>query len=349
MPGVSRRYCHDVFIPAPGLKKNVSCALRSAKLLLASIAMPVDHENDLLLITCASGKQASRLLPLLYGTWKRLRLVVNSPSSEQRLKQQYPDASVTRASLENIDEARRIMAGVTTVFHIGPSFHPHETEIGYFMVDAAAEEARQGTFKHFVYSSVLNTQLRKMMNHDCKRYVEEYLMESGLDYTILQPTHFMDTFPVAQLLSQPEPLYRANWSTSVPFSFIALQDLAEAAATVIEERDRHYLAQYPLSSTRTLPYDEVIGNVSQAIGKHIKVETRPVIEATNALLDMLFGGADKAHPRTRDAAHRMVLFYNYHGLKGNPNVLEWLIGRKPTAHADWVQAQVQSVQKLRTG
>lgn len=217
------------------------------------------------------------------------------------------------------------------------------------MVDAAAEEARHGTFKHFAYSSVLNTQLRKMMNHDCKRYVEEYLMESGLDYTILQPTHFMDTFPVAQLLSQPEPLYRANWSTNVPFSFIALQDLAEAAATVIEERDTHYLAQYPLSSTRTLPYDEVIGNVSRAIGKHIKVETRPVIEATNALLDMLFGGADKAHPRTRDAAQRMVLFYNYHGLKGNPNVLEWLIGRKPTAHADWVQAQVQSVQKLRTG
>ncbi|KAL0264396.1 hypothetical protein SLS55_000346 [Diplodia seriata] len=311
--------------------------------------MTVDHENDLLLITCASGKQASRLLALLHNKWKRLRLVVNSPSSEQRLKQQYPGADVTRASLENVDEARRIMAGVATVCHIGPSFHPHETEMGYFMIDAAVEEARHGTFKHFVYSSVLNTQLRKMMNHDCKRYVEEYLMESGLNYTILQPTHFMDNFPVAQLLSQPEPVYRANWNTSIPFSFIALQDLAEAAATVIEERDKHYLAQYPLSSTRAISYDEVIQTVGQAIGKNVRVETRPVTEAADALLTMLFGGADKAHPRTRDIAQRMILFYNYHGLKGNPNVLEWLIGRKPTAHAEWVRAQVQNAESRKTG
>ncbi|OJD35391.1 nucleoside-diphosphate-sugar epimerase [Diplodia corticola] len=240
------------------------------------------------------------------------------------------------------------MAGVTTVLHIGPSFHPHETEMGYFMVDAAVQEAKRGTFKHFIYSSVLNTQLRKMMNHDCKRYVEEYLIESGLDYTILQPTHIMDTFPVAHLLSQAEPVYQANWNTSVPFSFIALQDLAEAAATVIEERDKHYLAQYPLSSTRALPYDEVIQTVGQAIGKNVRVETRPVTEAADALLTMMFG-ADKAHPSTRDIAQRMVLFYNYHGLKGNPNVLEWLIGRKPTAHADWVRAQVQDAEKGKTG
>ncbi|GME38566.1 Nucleoside-diphosphate-sugar epimerase [Neofusicoccum parvum] len=307
--------------------------------------MSVDYENDLLLITCASGKQASRLLPLLYGKWKRLRLVVHSPASEARLKQQYPAADVTRANLENVDETRRIMAGVTTVFHVGPSYHPHETEIGYFMVDAAVE---QGT-SHFVYSSVLNTQLRKMMNHDCKRYVEEYLMESGLNFSILQPSHFMDMFPLALLLSQSEPVYQANWKTTVPFSFVALQDLAEAAAKVIEEREKHFMAQYPLCSTLPMPYAEVVRVVGQEIGKDIRIETRPVVEAADALLKMLFGSADKAHPRTRDAAHRMVLFYNYHGLQGNPNILEWLIGRKPTSHRDWVRAQVQNAEEAKTG
>lgn len=43
-----------------------------------------------------------------------------------------------------------------------------------------------------MYSSVLNPQLRKLMNHDCKRHVEEYLIESGLNFTVLQPSHFMN-------------------------------------------------------------------------------------------------------------------------------------------------------------
>lgn len=57
------------------------------------------------------------------------------------------------------------MTGVTTVFYIGPSFHPHETEIGYFIIDTTVSSGT--TFKHFVYSSVLDSQLRKPVNHDC--------------------------------------------------------------------------------------------------------------------------------------------------------------------------------------
>lgn len=309
--------------------------------------MSVSHENDLLLLTCASGKQASRLIPLLHGKWRRLRLVVNSGPSEDRLKKQWPNTEVIRADLEKSQDCRRIMVDVTTVFHIGPTLHPHETEIGYFMIDAAVHEAQHGSFKHFVYSSVLGSQLRKLMNHDCKRYVEEYLFESGLDYTVLQPTHFMDLFPVAMLMGQVEPVYTANWNPEVPFSFVALQDLADAAARVIEEREKHFLAQYPLSSTRAYPYTEVVKLVGEAIGKEIRVETRGIEDATQALTAMLSGstGHTSVHPKARDTAHRLILYYNYHGLAGNPNVLEWLIGRKPTTHQEWVKVQVQNARQ----
>ena len=55
------------------------------------------------------------------------------------------------------------------------------------MIDAAKSHG----VSHFIYASVLHPCLRKLMNHDCKRYVEEYLIESGLPYTILQPSHFI--------------------------------------------------------------------------------------------------------------------------------------------------------------
>ncbi|KAJ4420579.1 hypothetical protein N0V82_004247 [Gnomoniopsis sp. IMI 355080] len=301
--------------------------------------MPVDHETDLLLITCASGKQASHILPLLCGTWKRFRLVVNSTSSEGRLKKHYPNAEVTCTDLYNPTNCQRIMTGVTTVLHIGPSFHPHETEIGYFMIDAARSSG--ASFKHFIYSSVLDSQLRKLMNHDCKRYVEEYLFESGLNYTILQPTHFMDMFPLAQLLEQEQPVYTASWNPDVTFSFLALRDLGEAAAKVIDERERHYLAQYPLCSTGAYSHKGVMQIVSESIGKKITLKTLGIEEGSKALLAMLCGDAENAPLQTRDAAYRLLLYYNHHGLKGNPNVLEWLIGRKPTTHQEWVRDQVQ--------
>lgn len=124
---------------------------------------------------------------------------VYSPASETRLRSQYPDAEVVRADITLTVDIQRILKGVTAVLHIGPSFHPREPEIGFLMIDAACKEARNGgAFKHFVYSSVLHPQLRKLMNHDCKRYVEEYLIESGLEYTIVQPSHILDMFPVHQ-------------------------------------------------------------------------------------------------------------------------------------------------------
>lgn len=103
---------------------------------------------------------------------------------------------MVKADMNNAADASRSLSGVTAIWHVGPSLHPHESEVGYTMIDAAVVESRrQGSnFQHFVYSSVLQTQLRKLMNHNAKRYVEEYLMEPGLNFTILQPSHFVDGF-----------------------------------------------------------------------------------------------------------------------------------------------------------
>ena len=131
--------------------------------------MSVNHAKDLILVTCASGKQAGFLLPFLVKRWKNLRLAVNSQASHERVMKAYPNAEVIRADLAEPKDCQRLLNGVTAVYHIGPSFHPHETEIGYHMIDAAV--AQGGSLKHFVLSSVLNTQIRKLLNHDCKRYV----------------------------------------------------------------------------------------------------------------------------------------------------------------------------------
>ena len=208
------------------------------------------------------------------------------------------------------------------------------------MIDAAITYAKEGSFKHYIFSSVLNTQLRKLMNHDCKRYVEEYLMESGLNYTILQPSHFMDMFPIKQLTSEKSPVYQARWDPSIPFSYTALHDLGEATAKIMDEREKHYMAQYPLVSTSPpMGYGEVCKIASKRLGKDIKVEHKSMFEAAEGLMKAI-GGPDPP-PYTRDGVQRMLLWYNYHGLMGNPNVLEWILGRKPMSWEAWIEDKMQ--------
>lgn len=308
--------------------------------------MSVDFKNDVLLLTCASGKQCSRLIPLLYNKWKHLRLAVNTTSSEELLKTKYPNATVVRADMSRIDDAQRILSGVTTVLYIGPSLHSHETEIGYTMIDAARHESQHGTFKHFVYSSVLHPQIRKLMNHDCKRYVEEYLIESGLNYTIVQPSHILDQFPVEKLLQSEKPVFPARFNPQVTFSFTALQDLAEAFAGILNEREKHYLAEYTACSTGPTSYADLIAMLSGEIGKPIQILEEGYFESADQFQSMMFAGKEgDVPPGTRDALHRLLLYYNFYGIKGNTNVLEWLIGRKPTTIEDFLRQRILEIRK----
>lgn len=309
--------------------------------------MSVDLNKDLVALTCASGKQCSQLIPLLYNRWRNIRLIVHSPSSETRLRTQYPNAEIVRADMTRADDVDRIIAGVTTLVHIGPSFHPRETEIGYLMIDAASRYQVQngGVFKHFIYSSVLHPQLRKLMNHDCKRYVEEYLIESGLSYTILQPSHMLNMFPVAPLLEQDEPVFYANYNPEITFSFTILQDLAEAFCKVIEEREKHYLAEYMLCSTGPTSYMDVTATLGKVIGKSIQIKTREFYDSVEFLETMVLEDPKKAHRVARDGIQRLQLYYNFYGIKGNTNVLEWLIGRKPTTVEDFFRERVSQLRK----
>jgi len=306
--------------------------------------MTVNFADDLILVTCASGKQCKYLLPQLTQKWKRIRLAVNSRASEERLKKQYPDAEVTRADMSKPDECARLLKDVTTVYHVGPTYHPHETEMAYFMIDAAVEESKRGSFKHFLLSSVLNPQFRKMLNHTCKFFEEEYLMESGLNWTIIQPAHFMDTFPLTAFMQQEKPVYMANWDPAIKFSFIATKDLGDAVGKIAEEREQHYFAQYPLAGDGIQSYNERMAIVSRVIGQDIEVKKRPFEEAVDAFLTVLAGGREvRAH--MRDTAERMLLFYNRRGLIGNSNVLRWLIGREPTSHEAWARMQVDEYRR----
>jgi uncharacterized protein YbjT (DUF2867 family) len=297
------------------------------------------HSEDIVAVTCAAGHQCYYVIPLLYDKVS-LRLVTNSDKSEEKLKSKWPKAEVIKANMLYPQDCARIVQGVAAVYTVGPGVRAGEKEMGINMVNAAVDEAKApaSRFQHFVYASVLNTQIRKMFNHDDKRYVEEALILSSLNYTILQPGDFLEVaLPAKEWLQMDRPWRPTITSQDARSSFIALKDLGEIGAKVLLEREPHYSALYPLVSVPEITYGEGTRQIGVAMGKEIEIRDLPFDDAVDFLLDVIFGAKENAPPEAWDKIAYLVVHYKKRGIRGNSGVLEWLLGRKPTSLVEYVQ------------
>lgn len=85
------------------------------------------------------------------------------------------------------------------------------------------------------------------------------------------------------------------YNPNVANSLVALRDLAEAGARVLNEREAHYFAQYPLCSTSPVSDAECIRVIGEHIGKKIEVLT-PILKTVLASFSSFY------IPGTRRAA-----------------------------------------------
>ncbi|OAQ62797.1 nucleoside-diphosphate-sugar epimerase [Pochonia chlamydosporia 170] len=304
--------------------------------------------SEILVITCPGGKQCSRLIPLIYSKGKfQLRLAAHSSKSAEKLKCLYPDADVVTVDLQSLSDCTKLLEGATAINAVLPSLHSHEKVMGFNLIDAAViESKRQGNvFKHFLFSSVLSTQHRTLLHHDLKSYVEEHLFLSPITcWTILKPVNFMDTFPLAKLVAQEKPVLDKWWSPNYASSLVSLADLAEVSVKVLNEREAHYLAEYPLCSTKPIAETDVVKLVENRIGKQIEVRVPSLEAGSDKLMEFLYGAGTRqlgsqGDPRgdlVRDTVERLILYYNRRGLQGSPNVMRWLLEREPTSVEEWI-------------
>ncbi|GAB7342329.1 hypothetical protein MBLNU457_g0555t2 [Dothideomycetes sp. NU457] len=291
--------------------------------------MPADTTNDLILITCASGKQGTDLVPVLYNHFSRLRLQVKSEASEQRLRTQYPNAEIIRADLHDPAVPAQLLEGVTAATK-------HEHHIAVTLFTAASTIP---TLKHIIYSSVLHPHLYKLLNHAAKLSSETYLIESSLPFTILQPSHVMENLPLRTLLSSSEPTYPIPYNPSTVFTWTSTKDLAFATLRILLEREEHFHATYQLISTAPASYTDAIKIVSEVLGKEVAIKRVGLLEAAETMAQRAGGGSEGA----REVARRLLLYYDERGLVGNRNVMRWLLGREPLGYREWVEMRVQEI------
>ncbi|WP_374943780.1 SDR family oxidoreductase [Sphingomonas sp.] len=286
----------------------------------------------MILVTSANGNQGSRLVPKLLAAGHRVRACVRTEASADRLRA----LGVTEAMVGDLADRSviaRAMEGVRSVYHIGPTLHPAERAIGFAMVDAA----RAAGGGHFVFSSVLHAITTDLIQHEIKRDIEEHLLSSGLEFTILQPANYMMPHRLKSVFE--EGVFRLSWSLDRHQSMVDLEDVTDVAAMVLGEPERHAAATYELVGPGRFTAHDIGGVLSRVIGREVAVERIDAAAFTRARM----GDADPellAH--TLKLAGAISARYSSHDFLGNPNVLAWLLGREPTGFEAFARREFQA-------
>jgi uncharacterized protein YbjT (DUF2867 family) len=152
--------------------------------------------------------------------------------------------------------------------------------------------------------------------------VDRQLMQSGLTYTILRPTGFMQNFVnydaarIAATGAIRAPLGNAR------VSWIDVRDIAAAAAAVLCEEE-HEGRIYDLSGPEALSHYEIAAKLSTAVGREVRYGPLSDAEAFRQMLARCLPASAARSMLSLDQAYREV---------GTGPVTGWveiLTGRKP--------------------
>lgn len=281
----------------------------------------------MILVTAANGNQGKFLIPKLLARGAVLRACVKTAESAQVLRV----AGVTDVIVGDITDPgvqADAMRGVEKVYHVGPTLHPQEREMGFAVIDAA----RAADVKHFVFSSVLHTIITDLIQHEIKRDIEEYLLSSGLEFTILQPANYMLPHRLKPVFESG--VFRLSWSLDRYQSMVDLSDVTEVAAAVLTDSERHAGATYELAAPGRYTAHDLAKIISGVVGQAIPAEQ---IDCDVFIKQVLKTDDLSQFPYVVRLVRAISKRYSSHDFIGNPNVLTWLLGRQPTTWEQFVR------------
>ncbi len=269
----------------------------------------------------AAGPFAGLVVPELVKRGVKVRGLIRDSKQDAAVRK-HGAAEVVVGELGDRSSLDAALKGVDAVFYIAPAFMPHEAEIGTGMVEAA----QRAGVRRFVFSSVIHPILTVLTNHGAKIPVEEAVLASDMEFTLLHPAMFFQNFAQSWPAVVKTGVLAEPWSSDTRFSRVDYRDVAEVAAIALTE-DRLNFGTFELCAEGNLNRHDVAALMGEVLGR--KVEAAK-LDAGKALKD---AGDDEQTA----AIQPMFEWYDRHGLPGNAVILRSLLGREPRTLRSYFQ------------
>ncbi len=282
----------------------------------------------MILVTGASGKTGRAITAALARRGQAVRALVHRAESASTIAAAGA-AEVAIGDMGRQEELRAACQGVDAVYHICPNLHPEEVALAETLLAAVAEAG----VRRIVYHSVLHPQVEAMPHHWRKMRVEELLFTCDVAWTILQPAAYMQNVFAYWRQIVEEGVYRVPYAVTARLGMVDLEDVAEAAASVLTGSGHEY-ATYELAGPEILDQVQVAAVLSAQLGKPVRAEAQERGEwAEGARRGGL--GEDAI-----DTLLRMFAYYEQYGFFGSGTVLAHLLGRTPRTWAEVVAREM---------
>ncbi len=278
------------------------------------------------LIIGAGGLFGRHIAPLVLARGGKVRGLVRHADGAAVAREAGVEDIVT-ADLHDEAALRDILREVSGVFYLPPKFLPDEAAVGVRLVELAA----QAGVGRFVLSGVIHPFLTGMVNHCSKLPVQEALVKSGMCYTMLQPTNFMQSigeFFWPAVLATGEYVIPGNADRQM--CWVDYRDVAEVAAIALTS-DELAWGVFELSAAGMVTREDIGRMMSKVLGRTVGTRRMSVDEWVEQ--------NTPPHPVLRAGFRGIGEFYGQYGLAGgNDLVLHTILGRPPRTLEAYIAA-----------
>lgn len=233
----------------------------------------------MILVIGATGVLGLEICKRLRARGKAVRAVVR-PSSVRMAEVRELGIEIFEGDLRSADVVAAACDGAAAVISTATAMASKGAGTSLRSVDrdgqlSLVEQARRGGVSHFVYVSISPNYRERAPLMRYKREVERAIRASGMAWTILQPSSFMEIW-LSSFLGWDFAKGRATifGGGSAPVSWISIADVAEYCLLALED-ERMRNRDVPLGGPAAVAPNDIVRIFEQITGSKFKVKRIP--------------------------------------------------------------------------
>jgi uncharacterized protein YbjT (DUF2867 family) len=224
--------------------------------------------SDLIAVTGATGGLGGRVARRLADRGVRQRLVVRDPGRAPELA----GAEVATGSYDDPESLRRAFEGARTLLMVSASEDPDRLRLHANVVDAAVGAAVERVVYTSFFGAAPGCTFTFGRDH---WHTEELIRASGLRHTFLRDNLYLDFLP---LMVGADGVIRGPAGDG-RVAAVTRDDIADAAAAVLLEGDRHDGRTYDMTGPEAFTLAEAAEELSRAAGRTVTYQAETLEEA----------------------------------------------------------------------
>lgn len=253
----------------------------------------------MILVAGATGVLGSEIVRRLTARGEKVRAMIRATSAPEKVERlKATGAEIVVADVKDPQTLLAACAGVDAVISTittiltsqpGDSFDATDRDGTKALIDAARESgARKFVFVSFDTSKSVDNPLT-----NAKREAEDHLRKSGLDYTILHPTFFCDSWLGPMLFADTEACTAKVYGRGTEkLRYVTVADVAEFAVQSLTNPAARN-AVIPVGGPDEISQRDAVRLFEEAYGK-----TFTVIEVPEAALEAQWSTAENPFDKT---------------------------------------------------